>query len=445
MDKKIVLPREIDDVLINPGMGFTTFQRFNGEFGPDPPDCLDDPVPRYSVAETLQNDRYPDTSLAYFRILWRFIEPEKGRYRWDFLDRILATARRRGQTVMLRIAPTEGLVGGEKTSDAPSWYRRIVGTTETPTKWWLVDHNDPRYTHHFGELIRAFGNRYDGHPDLESVDVAIAGHAGEGMGSELLTDEARESLVSSYRDSFMQTHLIVLARTDEKSVFGSFGDVPAGWRVDCLGDVSVDGGWSHMTDYYPQAINRGMQDAWKRAPVCFEVCWDLEYWKAKEFDIRAIIDQSLKWHITSLNAKSRPIPAVWQPEVRKLLKKMGYRFTLRWFSFPPVVRRNGRCSFSSWWENRGVAPCYRRFPVAFRLKRNGRAVTVTCDADIRTWYPGDIVYDGSFPVPPDIAVGNHELSVGILDKRTDKPVVKLASEGRDPEGWYVLGSISIAA
>ena len=26
-----ILPKEIDDVLINPGIGFTTFQRFNGD------------------------------------------------------------------------------------------------------------------------------------------------------------------------------------------------------------------------------------------------------------------------------------------------------------------------------------------------------------------------------------------------------------------------------
>ncbi|PYT37375.1 MAG: hypothetical protein DMG45_25995, partial [Acidobacteria bacterium] len=27
----VVRPRETDDVLINPGIGFTTFQRFNGD------------------------------------------------------------------------------------------------------------------------------------------------------------------------------------------------------------------------------------------------------------------------------------------------------------------------------------------------------------------------------------------------------------------------------
>ncbi|NOY96702.1 MAG: hypothetical protein GXO81_10095, partial [Chlorobi bacterium] len=30
-DIKIVRPKEIDDVLINPGIGFTTFQMFNGD------------------------------------------------------------------------------------------------------------------------------------------------------------------------------------------------------------------------------------------------------------------------------------------------------------------------------------------------------------------------------------------------------------------------------
>ncbi len=71
-----------------------------------------------------------------------------------------------------------------------------------------------------------------------------------------------------------------------------------GWRADCLGDL---GGftpyWSHMHDFYPQAIvKNGLADAWKKAPVSFEVCWDMLKWEQEKWDIDYIVDQSLKWH-----------------------------------------------------------------------------------------------------------------------------------------------------
>ena len=73
------------------------------------------------------------------------------------------------------------------------------------------------------------------------------------------------------------------------------------------------------------------------------------------------------------------------------LKRMGYRFALRKFTYPERVAPGGQLAYQSWWENQGVAPCYRRFPLALRLKGQGRAEVLPADADIRDWLPGDIV------------------------------------------------------
>ena len=72
---RIVRPLEIDDVLVNPGMGFTTFQRFNG-------DPLNEgmgwteghPIEYQDFDGDLTNEDHPMTSLAYFRVNWRFVE-----------------------------------------------------------------------------------------------------------------------------------------------------------------------------------------------------------------------------------------------------------------------------------------------------------------------------------------------------------------------------------
>src|SRR5438445_107837 len=76
--EQVVRPREIDDVLVNPGMGFTTFQTFNGESVRKDLKWAEGYVGKRSK-KTGGNTSYPDSSLAYVRIYWRVLEPENGR------------------------------------------------------------------------------------------------------------------------------------------------------------------------------------------------------------------------------------------------------------------------------------------------------------------------------------------------------------------------------
>jgi len=442
----IVRPREIDDVLVNPGIGFMTFQRFNG-------DRLNEglkwtegyPIEYQPFRGTLENENYPMTSIAYFRLYWKFLEPEQGRYRWELIDKALATARERAQTLMLRIAP----YGTGPDNDVPDWYRGLVGEEPEEKRRipkWRTDPENPLYVRHFTAMVRALGARYDGHPDLESVDMAIVGAWGEGAGSDLLSQPVRQALVDAYIDSFRKTPLVMLL-TDEKTNKYGLARANVGWRVDCLGDMGgFNPNWSHMHDYYPQAIiNFGMRDAWKKAPVTLEVCWVMQHWRNKGWDVDYIIDQSLKWHISSFNAKSSPVPAEWKPHVERWLKRMGYRFVLRKFTYPSEVVQNGRLAFTSWWENKGVAPCYRRFPLALRLASDRATAVLPTDADITTWLPGDNLYDDAVFVPADLAPGEYDLDLAILDARSGKPKVKLAIAGAKSDGWYHLGRIRVAA
>jgi Domain of unknown function (DUF4832)/Beta-galactosidase len=440
-----IRPNEIDDVLLNPGIGFTTFQRFNG-------DSLNEglgwtegfPIEYQPFTGSLTNRDHPLTTIAYFRVYWKFVEPESGVYRWDMLDKALATARERGQTLMLRIAP----YGTGPDKDVPAWYRALVAGNDweknVPVEKWRVHPENPLYLKHFGKLIRELGARYDGHRDLELVDVSIVGAWGEGAGSEELTDPTRKGLLDCYLDSFPRTPL-VLQLKDERATRYALSKRPVGWRVDCLGDMGgFSKTWSHMNDYYPQELIRtGMQEAWRTAPVTMEVCWVMQYWKNQGWDVDHIVDESLKWHISSFNAKSSAVPAEWWPQVNRWLKKMGYRFVLRKFTYPAVVQPEGKLTFTSWWENKGVAACYRKFPVALRLKAAQATEVLLTDADITNWLPGDNLFDSSVAIPPHLPAGEYELGIALLDPQTRQPKVRLAIAGRDVEGWYKLGRIEV--
>jgi hypothetical protein len=437
-----VRPKEIDDILINPGIGFMTFQRFNGDTLNTAKRWTEGkPIAYQEFDGNLENIDYPMTTIAYFRIYWKFIEPKMGKYRWDLIDGALKTAMDRQQTLMLRIAP----YGTGTENDVPEWYRTMVGKRkDLRVKKWQVDPEDPRYVKYFTKMINILGKRYDGHPDLESVDVSIVGAWGEGAGSSLLTDKTRQALVDAYIDSFKKTHLVMLL-TDKKTNSYALSRADVGWRVDCLGDMGgFSANWSHMNDYYPQAIiNFGVKDAWKKAPVTLEVCWVMQHWKDMGWDVDHIIDESLKWHISSFNAKSSPVPKEWQPAVNRWLGKMGYRFVLRKFTYPAVVNQNSKLSFTSWWDNKGVAPCYKKFPLALRLKNDNKTKILLTNADIRTWLPGDNLYDDSVLIPSDLNPGQYDLQISILDPQSNKPKVQIAISEKHPDGWYHLGKINI--
>ncbi|MHC4400938.1 MAG: DUF4832 domain-containing protein [Planctomycetota bacterium] len=438
----VVRPKEIDDVLVNPGIGFMTFQRFNGDKLNEGQKWTEGfPIEYQSFDGDLENEGHPATSLAYFRVYWKFIEPAEDDYRWDLIDKALETAAERGQTLLLRIAP----YGTRDDTDVPRWYRSMVGKESgLPVKKWRTDPEDPRYVEHFGGMIRDLGARYDGHPGLESVDLSIVGAWGEGAGSARLTGKTREALVDCYLEAFRKTHLIMLL-TDEATNRYGLSKRNVGWRVDCLGDMGgFSSNWCHMLDYYPQAIiNFGMKDAWQKAPVSLEVCWVMQRWKDEGWDVDYIINQSLKWHVSSFNAKSSAVPEAWWPNVNRWLKRMGYRLVLRKLTYPAAVRPGTEMAFTSWWENKGVAPCYRPFRLALRLKNASKQVVLVTGADVRSWLPGDNLCDRAVSIPADAPSGEYDLAIGLLDEREDTPTVSLAIEGREPDGWYKLGKIKV--
>jgi hypothetical protein len=307
------------------------------------------------------------------------------------------------------------------------------------------------YIKHFGQFIREMGKRYDGHPDLHAVDLSIIGAWGEGEYTNLLSETTMKALVDAYLESFPHTPLIMQLSDHQSNQYG-LSKANVGWRVDCLGDLGFwareQDGFNHMYDKYPMdIINYGMQDAWKKAPVSLEACGTIKGWKEKQgYDldqVRFIIDESLKWHISSFNNKSSGIPAEWWPEINRWQKKMGYRFVLRKFTYPSTVKPNESLHFTSWWDNKGVAPCYKEYPLAIRLKNDQDSPVLITRADIRTWLPGDNLHDDAVFVPWDLPAGDYDMQIGMLDPLGLQPIIKLAIEGIDQEGWYTMGKIKI--
>jgi len=458
----VVKPVESDAVLNNPGIGFTTFQRFNGDSLNHGVTWTEGVPIEYQAAKAVHDPGYPDTTIAYFRVYWRFLQPERDLYDWKMIDDALAAAHSHGQRLMLRVAP-HGLSEAE---DVPAWYRAETGEVfhkDGPkSSWiatkekWLIDPENPAYAKEFGGFIRKLAERYDGHPDLELVDISILAAWGEGAGSELLTEPTRRGLLDSYLDSFYSTPLVTQLTDKATAAYtlsrarGDKGDKATpriGWRADCLGDM---GGFSPtvnlMTDTYPEAIaNLGLGDLWQRAPVTMESCWVMQRWKDSGWDLKYIMDQAIKWHMSSFNNKSSAVPPEWWPQVNEWLNRMGYRFVLRRFAFSASVDRTRRLEFRSWWENKGNAPIYRPYAISLRLKSESRELILPLEMDVTKWLPGDTIANGAIFLPENLPDGIYALSLAIVDPATKQAAVKLAIQGIGSDGWFGLGTVKLAA
>ena len=433
----ILRPKEIHDVLVNPGMGIETFQRFRGqaiypdlrwsEVGPEGP-----------VADATGVVDFPDSSVAYLRWFWWQLEPQQGKYRWDIIDSALSEARKHSQTLDIRLMPYD------QSNALPEWYRksgarRANKPEDKDGKTWSPDADDPLYFKCWSALVYEAGRRYDGHPYLDAVDISTVGYWGEGWGPYLPDWSVQKALIDVYFKAFTRTPLLTNFDELDALVYGTSRG--GGWRLDCWGDMGRPGrNFSHMLDIYPEQIARGgLEDVWRRSPVSLEVCGTPGAWKKWGFDLGPILEQALRWHATTINLKSTRIPDEWKQEFEEFQKRIGYRFILRRFECPQSVKPGSMMPVRMWWFNAGVAPVYREYWLALRIDDS----VVRVPVDVRKWLPGDAVFEGTLFVDYSIPAGRHRLAVTLLDPRTGEPAVRLAIEGRRPDGWYDIGTINI--
>ena len=432
-----VYPTVTDAVLYNPHMGFV-----------EAPGLADaekgirtvhgDPVDAFRIEGSTHTWNHPDARVAFVGIRWRDIERTEGVRDWAVLDARLEEAHRRGCVSVVRLSPYA--LGDD---DVPAWLRaECPDRPEFP--FWQVDPAASRYIPCWAEFITDFARRYDGHPWISSVDLAIVGAWGEGGGTELLEPEAIQTILSAYLDHFVKTPVCALLH-DPVSLerIRSHGK-GVGFRVDCLGDMGGFHGteWSHMLDFYPQNIvNFGMKDAWRKGPVLFEACWHMEDWYRNGWDIGYIIDESLRWHISSYNGKGTTVPEAWKPEVERWLRRMGYRFELRCARWNPRVAPGEILQIETLWVNTGVAPLYHRYPLVFRL---GDACFES-GADLTAWMPQeDMLRQDVFTVPASVTAGTHVLSVGIATGTVAPGMLALPLQDRDAEGFYPIGEVVVS-
>lgn len=428
----------------NPYIGFTSYQRFRGDplytdvvVKPENNKTETEATECYPVNKDYEQTAdekgfYPDTEVAYIRILWKDYEPCRGQFNDALIEDILSKAKAEGQTVMLRLMPHST----RACDDVPDWLRTLIPCPDRPEgKRVKESPEDPAYLRYFGEAIEALGRRFDDDPTLDVMDISITGAWGEGHRCDSYPREALEELADVYTRSFRHTRLIGQVAAPWLIDY-ICKTAPCGWRGDGVGEQY------HMAVKYPNAAAL-LTDQWKTAPVSFESFWWLGEWDREAWDVDGAIEKTLEWHISTFNAKSFPIPEKWRDKIDYWLSKMGYHFALRRLAFPACAQAGDTLRFRLYVENRGVAPIYNAIPLRLRLHGEEGTYLFTTNIDVRTWLPGEHTEAFEIVLPQDAKCGMYDVELSISGE--DTPVVQFETQGEQDGVFLKTGRLEICA
>ncbi len=399
-------------------------------------------------------------TVVYLRLAWCYLEPEEGKYDWEVIDAPIRRWTALGKRIAFRISCCES--GGEEQHFAtPKWVMQAGARGSffgAGKQQWEPDYADPIFLAKLENFLAAFAERYDHQPYVEFIDMGSYGVWGEwhtsGSSKQKWGLEVLKQHIDLHRKYFHSSQLIILYGAGREVCRYARDTAGAGLRTDSVGVHSYytefGGYWTESI--YPQLDAGHFNEFWPRYPVVVEPAHyshALQYntWQNGSTLERSLQDLHPSW------VTIHHWPREWYEENRELSRqlanKMGYWFFLKTVALPRSVRRGENFLTQMVWENRGVAPIYRRYYLTLSLCRadDGREIyrVLHPSLDFRTLAPGQIqVLHPQWRIPTSIPEGKYRLRLGLLPELNAREgAIKIAIQGRDSEGFYQVADLEV--
>jgi len=318
------------------------------------------------------------------------------------------------------------------------------------------DWNDPNFQNQALELVSAFAQRYDGDPRITAIQVGLLGLWGEWHQSGCPTlapgTAIKLALRDAYQNQFSQTRLqtrysrIPDAQGVEvgfhEDYFPSFTGQCARFspplpQCDDGGDWNLEWG---MANLVPEA-----RDNWRLHPVSGESPLNSQQnaWVDRTADISALISD---YHFSFLGPAGKHEQAGNTATLAELRRLLGYNLHLDRLTIPDPVPVGSAFSVEVEIHNSGSAPPYH-FP-AFRLllldSAGNELAGTTLAIDLGLALPGSpLLSNVQTSFDPELAPGEYQLAVEVVDQSPMRPALILQSQPRDASGRLMLGTIQV--
>lgn len=196
--KNLIRLRDDKTVLRNPHKGWYWHFYDNGMKNP-----------KYG-SKTEGHENFPGLNHLYLRIDWSDIQPEKDKFDWSEIDKVMEEWGAKGYRFSLRVCCSEtserqcfatpewlynmGCAGGfypPFPNEDPAWWERFadddsykVEIFANPVKYckkyWEPDYCDPLFLEYLDKFIENMAEKFDNDPRVEFVDFGSYGNWGEG-------------------------------------------------------------------------------------------------------------------------------------------------------------------------------------------------------------------------------------------------------------------------
>ena len=419
--------REVDTLFANPGEGWMSQQHSpKGE-------------PRFPC------------SVAYIRFHWADVEPAEGEYNWKIIDDVIAAWKLRGAAVSMRVMTCSSHSAGYYSS--PKWlfdagckgFEYEVGGGDPTSGGKRIpriepDYADPLYLAKHASFIKALGQRYDGQPGVEFLDIGSYGNWGEWHTKHAVPIDVRKRIVDMYLNAFKKTPLVFMS--DDAEALAYALEHGTGFRRDGVGSPWHEQNWIGSKKY---AAVQGMADTWKKAPVVFEWFGDYAYLKSRGWSFDAAVNFMLANHVTLINDNVGRFPPEARPQLEKLARLAGYRFALRELSHSAAVKRDTNLNVNMKWANVGVGKLYRPFKLQVSLLDAAGASLFATEAksDPRDWLPGERDVAESLQIPATLNAGDYTLAIALIDPSGQRPPLRLAMDAPEHAGRYTVSKVRV--
>lgn len=395
---------------------------------------------------------FPGMNHLYLRFDWNDIEKEKGVYDFSPLDNIMDTYGKLGYRFAMRVVTCE--TGYQATPDY---------VFEEGAKCYQVpysiqpDYADPIFLKYLEKFMQAFGNKYNGDPRIECIDIGTYGTWGEGHTIEaenrIYPIEVMKKHFDLHAKYFPDTY--VLCNDDAILSFMAKGE-----------DVVLD------LFEYADARGFGLQDDsvilnlygencgydTLRAPWLFDRLYKNGPTALEFCHMSYIKERALKYYRNGLGvleamrnahasfAGFHGYPKEWLEENHDLAEycanRLGYWYFLTGAVVPPLTN-TAHNKITLEIENRGWAHAYHKYDLKIMLRNEqGAEYIIDTETDNRLWLSGE-QYTIELSVDcRKVPGGDYELSVGLFEK--EKPIYFALRSDICHDGFYTIGRTSVS-
>lgn len=385
-----------------------------------------------------------DIQLLYLDVTWKELEPQKGHYDWEGIEKAnhLQRWKEEGKQIVFRFLLD--YPSNTEHRDLPDW---LVAELADPGdrysnaygKGFSPNYEDPTLIAYYEKAVKAMGERWGTDSFFAYIELGALGHWGEWHvdvenGIRPLPNEAvRKRFIQPFQTAFPQSFLLMRRpfRIAKEENFGLYNDV--------FGNADATATWldwiAHGGDYDQTEEKNAllaMPTSWQSRPIGGELTSSQTMAELLGDGLEETLEELQQAHVSFLGPKIAEDIGDGGQAYEQVLRQLGYRI---WVSQFTIKKSQSGYTASLTLENSGTAPFYADWPLYLLLQsQEGQEVArAAVPYQLNQLLPGEQkkVSFNLDDFPQNQNLQGYRLSLMVESPLTKQAALRFANKGQE--------------